>query len=1080
MADDFDLELDIDLDNQDDIVIENVENIVNFENVSDKSVHILNLLSGNNKGIDVTRYKKYWDKKVANILSHDAHTPISFNRHTYPIVDYTKKITEQDPDQKMIYQYNPEDVSFEPMEAFVKKWQDVVEGGKFFGISFFPTDKHYNVLVPFAPTINGEFKVPNDTDVFFRGPHERTRMLAPYDNHNIIGYYNCPVPDTTQHVDFDVTKYINSLRALKIGDKVTIVVSDDKIKGTVTHNNEKELTITPAGRKKVVVYFYDRPNYFMVYASDFPTLLGKKDLFTTNVTFRAGTEEENAANISTVTANDVISSGYLPQMTLDQLVLEYPGLLDANTKNAPLSTYFHVPHVHVQSKKNQIKTKKESVKTPRRNVMNDVEVAGKIYKWLKKQKDHDARKTTPTSSSSKKLATKVFYSVDQMIDDHPTKFDKSAEAVLIVANYYKMKNKKKEDAYFEFPFCPKFYKLTHAHALDNNHIIWDVVDEIVMPRKKESVLPPSVKVADALASLRTYIEMHQNEPDMFNIQSMAFTFSTGRSYVNFQGKENFDDEYVAEFGVGTNVMDNIATDTTVQDIFSREATSQLVANMAQFIGLELTPVQVKYISAEVHISEEMMTMTMTMTPNNKMSRDNAIKLFSNFLGIFALFVIFIQIHLPDRILKPQVDGIFSFPINEDKKRTELINFMLHAAKKFAKDNPVFSQVFSEPTVKKVIESNPSDFVIKIIQNTLAKRPFLKVLLTSAMNKYRAAVDGGASITKRYPLWSTFQPRKYDLRRTTPPKKLAKRRALYLIKQRQKFPVRPIVQKVKQRRVVNETASNQPSNSQNLNPVVTLYMNNAMLRDDPIFARVYQDENHKNKDQKDNKKQKQKETGWNDMSTVLDEETDHIKTIVDKVMSLTPLEANTMLNSFLVSNVKDIFGKIVYGFEKKSEKQIVTHLDFLQDFYKLPTSVTDAYKISMKNILDNLLNIGMLSLTNPDLKYALLYIILLIFNALKSVDKRHNMIKYLVEVFVKKCNINLMSRDDILRHYQEERETKKQKLMQMYKGMEDEIRRLTKKAVDMGLIVRDDLLDADEMERRIANERDDYDMNEEED
>jgi len=59
--DDFDYVLSADPDSRDVIEIENEDDVINFDNgfyIDDKAVHILNLLSTNNKKLDVQKFKK--------------------------------------------------------------------------------------------------------------------------------------------------------------------------------------------------------------------------------------------------------------------------------------------------------------------------------------------------------------------------------------------------------------------------------------------------------------------------------------------------------------------------------------------------------------------------------------------------------------------------------------------------------------------------------------------------------------------------------------------------------------------------------------------------------------------------------------------------------------------------------------------------------------------------------------------------------------------------------------------------------------------------------------------------------------
>jgi hypothetical protein len=164
--------------------------------------------------------------------------------------------------------------------------------------------------------------------------------------------------------------------------------------------------------------------------------------------------------------------------------------------------------------------------------------------------------------------------------------------------------------------------------------------------------------------------------------------------------------------------------------------------------------------------------------------------------------------------------------------------------------------------------------------------------------------------------------------------------------------------------------------------------------------------------------------------------------------------------------------------------------FLDTFYRVGEDrvVEDA-----KYLLKHLLNVNHASfpVTNKDTKYLVIYMCIAVFLHLEQYSTNGEMpsvlsvtTSYLLTVFKDKINLNMMTPEQATFHFQHERELRKQKLMQMYKGMDDSIRHLNKKAVDMGLLTRDDLLReseaAEEVEIRLENERDDYDMNERED
>lgn len=1030
------------------IQIEQIDEVVNFDKgfyVEDKAVHILNLLSTNNKYVDLQKYKQYWDNKVLRVLElYDDTIKTNFNNNIYPLVSLKKKVSEQDPDDntRMAYQYEEDNVILESTESYLKLRNNLI--GPY---SLATENKMYAQLAPTESA--GSFVISKNTDCF--AGSERMRMLAPIpeykgDAFTLVGYYN---NGKGQVMEFDVNKYKQALSDLVKGDLVYVVMNDGKNNvGTVVSNNQN-LKFVVEGRKTPLTYTFS--SAFLVYPVNFHPKIAKKDLLEKNIAFVG-----DGLEISSLTGNDIVTlQPFLRPSTLDEFVNDYPTILDNITKNEPLTKYFSsfkaglkpVKIIQKQGKfphKLRLQEQRESVT----NKTDDLDTVQKIYTWLRDIKNFDNGKDKDNDKEEQKKEgnkyQKVFTSVEEMINDGETirTFNEDAVAALISATYFKQGRK-------EYPVDVTVFELKHI-VLDDNKIAWNIGSTIPIGtlQKKETEKWKTYK--ECVEFLKRYKKQRNIKP--YKTPFTQYVYDTKRSYANFQGHEEFSSDNIPEFGVQMDTMENTdldSEDSIIGNVFSE----QIIIDLATIAKIEISGPMVSYINKMVQFKEELL---------ESKTKASILEVFKKLMICFSLFIIFAQIY------GQNVPNVFSYPLSKNKKDVGLITYMISVLTKKVSIDPRFSRVLSDPNINNVLP-NSTDAFISTIDKVLVQKQFLKILLDSTYNKNNA-VDGKEDIVKGYPLWITYRPRKSTRKSKKKENEKPITPLLFIVHKKHRYVLadapKPLTQ-FKPSIVESVDFTNEVTPT-------TLYGsiadNNSFLGQDPNFDLV-------------------KAEKWNQFSDVL-ENLAQIHPQLSEFLKTAIKVPITTLFSFVLSDMKDVLGKIAYNFKLKSEKELATHLEFLNDFYR--SSNQDIAVATAQFILANILNVSQASFPNVnDVKYLVLYmciITFLQFDRNKDTGEVPNTLcvttSYLLTLFQKKVAINTMTPEQATFHFQHERELRKQKLMQMYKGMEDNIRHLNKKAVDMGLLTREQLLqEADikeDIDIRIENERDDYDMNERED
>ena len=1046
-------EIDIDFDLIKEVDFEEEDNVFNLDKgfyIDDKSVHILNLLS---RDSNINKFQKYWDKKISNVLTvFDGNSnagKVSYNTNVYPYVDFKQKITEQDPDEivKMMYKYNDDNVEVEPLLIYLVNRKNIV--GKY-TYSSYTEHKQYSALAPYVIEDN-TFSVPIDTDCF-TSHKNRHRMLSSVENvnegdhHKLLGYYNCINVYDGKYINFNFDDYINHIESLAKKDIVFLYfhsLSKLIIHGTVSKINKYEIEIKIDDNRIEVFYKNDYyKNEFFIYTEQYKNKLFKSDFLKYNILFTF--TQQNMTQLLTqfvcVSANDVILlQDNKNLLTLDQLQIKYPNILDNIKSNESINNLF----LSGISKAKKIETRKTHKIATQKQSLSDIEVAESILLWIKSIKQ-DSFTNIELEHEKPDLTifkdTLTFLSVDEMINYRIKKFDSKARAYLVLyKNYYKIKNK-------IFPLTYTCYRL--KQVMLEKYPIWNIDIKTDVPKASIRMVDITFSKKEIEKHLIAYIK--RKKQIRFFLERTPFKYNTFKSYNNFQGVDDFNSETVAEFGVQLDKMIEDEIENSVIPKQSSNAFEQLIIHqLAAIANLELTNTQISYISKRVQFNEKLPTL------------EKVKKLCS----CFSFFIIFIFISLPNKILKSNVEDMISYPLIPDKTKTSLIKHMIIVIDQNASKIEYFNKIN--------VQRLNSDIIVDIINKILKSSPFLEVLLQASYQKLMGQNKTKENVLNKYRIWDNFKPQKH----------LENRQGLIIDKELTQhiknnlFIIKNKISNNNNSIIVNEVIPQTNTHIVKLegkkeskeNYLVTLLEGNELLKHDQYLSNLIVEDI-------DIENQLDILSKYIDEIVEKDNELEQFKDFV--VKNINNKKTVLIFNECIVYNIKDILGKIRYGFEITStnEKNRITHDEFIQHskYYINPVGITE-----IDNILRNMLNFNILQYTHYT-KYLLLYIVLKVVSILNNNEIR----KYLFNLIYKKVKLNTMSREDVLSHFQKQREIKKQNIMQMYKGMDDDMRRLNKNMVDLGLISKEDLMlqnaiSQEDIEMRLNNENDEYDVNEEE-
>lgn len=1035
--DEFDYELDSDFDDEnEEIVIETNEDVINFDDgfyTEDKAVHILNLLSNNNLRIDVAKFKKYWDRKIANILTIDETAPApthQYNKNLFPLADVKKKVSNYT-DKPCVYEES--EYVTQPIEKYLLARRDIVVP---YYYTPYTEEKQYSVLSPYETPQQGA-ELTKDIDAHYQG--ERIRLVRGAERLLAKGYISSPPnPTPTETIQIDIADYIQSLESLEKGDPVTIHIMDGtSFKGKCVENDTTAHTLTLSVNKKTLEYDYHNlsKNSFIVWPTDLETPLPFNKSILTHQCVIANSADSKynheAKEFLSLSANDVMALLLNEQpRTLDEIKDAFNDILDNVKRNKFLSDVFqkYKPAKTAKRKRASIKAtlKTKTTTTSIETVINQ------IKEWLTSNVNVKVAAAGPATKQEhpkqSQSDTKFFFNVEDMYNDKPT--DSKKKAVLVTfASSYKVKNTIKYLDASAFSLVAK--------VVDNGKLAWDIVEPIALPSVPLSAPSSDQTVKGALDNLAKY-QIH-SRPASWNYSRLPFKYKGKRSYANFQGQgelEVFED--IPEFGIKMDKMeveDDDADETEEISKISYEGTflKYFVKHLSNLFSVKLTLKQIEYISKTLNLTKEVF---------ESKGKQDALQVFKAFLVCTSMLIIFVQISFPEAISSASEAAILSFPLLQtEPKNFALINYFVTLTEKKVLKDPLFANIMpSEVSLPGLFEHS--------ITKVLKDKPIFTVLLNTCRNKLRSGAP--SQFTEKYGLWKTFRPAA-KAKKASPLQTLHIHKTL-LIRKPRPVPLLEAEPKLNQAHV--ETLLTPP----NLNPEVIntwTYQGN-----DPLLIAINDATT--------------KESAYNALSLQIDSMTSGNPTLEQFVRNATTLKADHLSNFFFY-DMKDLFGKILYNFVQTSEKENPNNKEYLQLFFATPATYQEQVRARLQTFVDEIANMNPATSKNADDKYVLIYLMLLLIG-----DVGEPFSNYLIEMFNEKYKYNSITSQESMNLYLRDREQRKQKVMQVYNEMDDQIRRITRDFVEIGLITRDALinteLNKENIELRVANENEDYDMN----
>lgn len=1055
----FDFELDFfDQNENNAIIIENVEDVINFDDGfyrEDKAVHILNLLSNNNLTFDVGKYKKYWERKIDNIMAIGYEKQQQqFNKNVFAMVEMKKKVSN-DSDHPCMF--NDDDTILADVEQYLLARKKIVVP---YNYGTYSEEKQYVNLAPYETSQSGE-NIDKDVDVFSLSL-ERQRFLTETDKLVIIGYVNSPLSYGFTY-DLDVVEYIESLENIVVGSKITINDIDGKIyTGKCTSNDTQAKILRAVVGDKNIKYDYRNftKNTFLLWAETKNETFGRNNYINGRIVLKNITGYEHEAyELISYSTNDLftIMTTEKPR-TLDDIVKEYPSILDSIKRNRRVTEFFAY-YKDVLKTANPIIDKKNKTKNkPKEKGKDIVETSLAIIKWLKSEKSTQStqkkEKEKEKDDDDEFTDTKFFFNVEEMYTDEISESTQQ-KAILVTSSFhYKQKEKDGDKEFSRIVYNNASAFNLVRKKLETGKLVWDLSNELFVPKKSlpipsnvgETKQEPFVTRKDAIDFLTNYSK--KKCAKQYDIKRPLFVYSTNRSYENFQGDDDTnDDDFIAEFGVQ---MDSLVEEGKKDDNEEEEQSfgEQVVHNLANVFSIRLSKQQIVYISKFRKIKKEETT------------KQHRRELMVTFLIYVSLFILFLQMSLPSEISNFSQSNIYSYPINKEdtgSKKFALIDDFVNVISKGINDS-VFSDVLNNQVQ---LKSNPQSMILKMINSILKDKPIFEIRLASTRNQY---TNIGTVKGISYPLWDTFRPRKEKKFRT---------------------------QKIKIPRIENALLIKKA------NQIISAPINHISRINNNIIKTPKKDVTHKNAQYKltgvfetnlflrEIVETSEKESAYNALSEEIDEisKTDSkYKKFVTNAMS----SDNRFLINFINYNIKDLFGKITYEYKDNENKGDPNHIDFLKLFYSIKNQDSTREKIS--NITKDYLSDVDYDIDDKDVKYVIIYLILLIIT-----DVGDPISSYILDSFEESLNINKMSTEQAMAAYLQSREERKQKYMQTYKNMDSEIRKLTKELIEVGIMSRDGLITSNEnitnqmteelaqedLQLRKNSENDNYDINEEE-
>ena len=1060
--DSFEIDLEFDLD---EIETKQID-ITDFNKgfyAEDKKVHIINFLSSN-RNIDLTKFKNYFNNKVENIINLDnKRYNQNYNVNVFPLIFYKKKISEAEPLERILFEYDEEDVTFESVQQYLTARYNIVVP---YNYSEHTEKQQYMLLGPADPSYTGDFAVRNSIDCFLKNNKEmpeRTRMLS-CDNYELVGYVNIPntyLPNVSPFVVIDFNNHMKNIESLKKNDRIFAYIPN-LISCQVKEHDEsnKEIKyVLESDKTRLLTFRYSVKGFSQNEFNIWPGKIGfcKHDKLTKVIVLtNVKAYREEAIAFLSISANEAIEEENIHNLTLHGLCQKYPELLDNITDNKIVSNYFQAGNTNDKKTNKRVKTKIVTKPLKKKIIVRKetslYALSKHVIDWFNKT---GLPSITPTGEKviqeiyfkPGENIPQIFYSIEEAHSHKINSFDESAQALLVSTEYlFSQKQKWRQ-------YNPVIFKLKQKQ-LENDIVVWDVGEEL-HPTKQVSFVDnkDQLTVQDIKLKLKRIKEINNVKSVFFHMQRVMpqYMYSTYRSYENFQGKESFqDDELIPEFGIKMDKTDN--DDDSDGDEGGVGVMEDVITHLEKDF-------QIKLAASQKQLVMKTQPFSVNASNSNK---------FKAALLYACLFVIFSQINILNTDVHKSeisIEILYSYPINPSDEKYELIDFIAEKLESITfTANPFFDTISSFLVSQKNKTEPISIMLRKLVKVVLTQKPFLQTLLKTSNDKYVSQLTGivGNSLNIKYPVWNTFRPIK-DPKSKKHIQFKQVHNPLYFVH----FPSNE-KQRIQSRQITRKHTQKLGTHSQNTkiqpNQSINQIIDQDFFKDVMIIQELRNTTNDAQTNQVMNK----------------------ISLEIKKLAKINNIEALMnpiflgeksfmIMNQFISYNLKDLFGKIVYSYQIRSMKEQPNHREFLELFLKTSIDYQTSVVEKCKVLLNSLLKINIMLPKQKDFDYILLYVLLQVCIYLGG--GKDELVKYIITNLETKFVFKTMSHGSAHTAYLQEREIKKQKLMETYKGMDQDVRYITKTLVDMKIVARDDLINNDiqeDIEARLNNEDANYD------
>jgi hypothetical protein len=1074
-----------------DDIIENEEIIID-ESVPIADIHaqIHNLLFSSNNKNKSYKSPAYWQRKINSILEIENEPIKSVNdSNVKPLIVKTKCTGLIDVE----FRKARNEILSKFTSLFPKKntyYSKLAE------------EQQYRKLCPFEQT--GHDQVDRDTDTFAITSSKNlytTRMLAPsevYDGDlfeekgKMILYNN---DNINKFHSFNATKYIDSLKKLKNGDHVVIVNDQDVLKGVVEHIDDVFIGISAKDKK--LRYLWSMNNVFMVYTPKFEPKLPKSFFYSENIAI-IGLEDD----LTFVPGDTILLDKNVPKMFYDDLLTTYPCLNNNVKSNTSWVKYYTDAFVepveineqpikkYTNAKSTWYSSYKQQKKWISRNVMNlnndrvdDLYLVQNISFESKKNKkvssNSSSRSSSPSRSGSRKSDVVLkphFHSVEESQEHVPKKFDPFARAALVLSvdTFIRKIKDKKEKKVMDHIFPNKYRIFSLKHVLINDVIKWDIDQDITA--EYVHIKTVNNNIVDDISCLNKktidkYVEIaeYQNSVNYKYIKPI-FEHDTHKSYTDYSGLDHGQqDEFVVAFEQHMEQMDDNEIDT------------ENTRNMNQYPHYALLECIMNWCDGIKLSKQHQKMILVSLSPGKETGH-----MWTNFLIIFSMIIIFVQIELPRKICKYNVN-VLSFPMVHENY--EFVDFMSKLMYTIIDSEPTYEFIKTKKVVQ-FIKENSNESLLKAIKNILIKKSSLQVLLEysrSVMKIDHIGTDVSPNISPKSqeheqgynPAWKPTIDVPYlenivnkmtenikintnvnfyesEKQRAKKKKQVFEKKHVPLSILKNTVPVKEKVVKRKNDEYIKQNSPNliEIHKNDNVqfkldNAISYIIKNNKHFKNDEIFQNLFL--------------LTKNDEMWNKMSEFIEQE---LKIFNDpKLNDIYLTIDDRVLIKFITFELKTLLGKYVNNYLYKKEE--LTNERIILEKLAKQKNVDTVQQV--KSIIENMINFTdfMINPPSTDFKHVLFYIFIVVLLEIEKIFKsrtKSELYNYIIDQLTQRIILT----NNVRESYEKGREVRKIKMQDFYASLDHDTRRTFRNNIKMGLENIDDIM------AKVNNAREDFD------